>query len=1146
MNPFKLTFSLLLLCLTFALGAQDTIVVQTITLNSDERAGVFEFPDDPEQSYEKILMRYQMRCHGAQVGSGNVGCREWDYSCNTFITDSTRVDSNQLTHPSYLISNFSGNAFDYTTQPTYTYYQYEQREVTYTDTLSENVAIVGSGTEPLEFAGTSLTTKAQLLFTADELTTAGLAAGPITGMKLDVASVGGPLAFLRIKMKATTQTELDEANPDLDGFEEVYFLNTTFENTGDHPFNFYNSFDWDGTSNVLVEMSFTNAESTMLSQLNSHQTTDTKAIISDQTDYNLQFNGSGNIPLNATGLASVQNEITVALWCYGATNILPVNSTIFEGQDAANQRQVNVHLPWGNGQVYWDCGNDGSGYDRINIAADPSAWKGQWNHWAFTKNTATGSMKMYLNGELFHSGTGKTKPIDIATFNFAGDLAGNNHYYGNIDELQIWDVELNQATIQEWMRKKIDANHPNYQHLLLYLPLNDGTGSALTDASENMLDASVTGMPGWQQTRGQRLFKGFKASSLRPNVRFLQGEYTAEESTITVRDSILNSPHQVIEFGVQGTDLVAVDTFFVYGAGATVVYDENGDAVDFVDNPAENTLIIDDLVYYQKFPAKYEILSLVTPYGNGLDLGPNGKTFTFDVTDYAPILRDSKRLSIEMGGQNQEELDIRFLFITGTPPREVLDVQNIWPFRRGGFAAIQDDAVFEPRMLELSEEGSAYKIRASITGHAQNGEFVQRTHYLNVGGGANEFEFPVWKECGNIPIYPQGGTWLFDRAGWCPGDPTEVHHFDITPLVSQGATVEVDYGVVGGPLTEANYLVSNQLVTYGPANFNTDAAVIDVIRPSTKVEHERFNPACNSPVILIQNTGASTLTSLDISYRVVGGEPWSYTWIGSLEMMETEEVALPVNDISFWTSTADFTEFEVVISNPNGGTDEYVNNNSIRSPFNAFSIFEGTIQLKYKTNTRPQENRMYITDASGDIVLERMNMTANTTYVDQLDLPSGCYTMHFTDTGGDGLYYWYWEAIGQNVGSGYLRFERKINDNVSIPIRTFESEFGSAVQYDFFLPEPVAVEDVVTIPTLISVSPNPNSGQFTVELIGFEQKDLQLELFNASGQKLLKQNHQHVGATFKTQFNLSDQPAGVYLLRIFDGVRAKYQKVVVE
>ena len=37
----------------------------------------------------------------------------------------------------------------------------------------------------------------------------------------------------------------------------------------------------------------------------------------------------------------------------------PTNTTLFEGVNAANQREVNAHVPWSNSRAYWDCGYDG-------------------------------------------------------------------------------------------------------------------------------------------------------------------------------------------------------------------------------------------------------------------------------------------------------------------------------------------------------------------------------------------------------------------------------------------------------------------------------------------------------------------------------------------------------------------------------------------------------------------------------------------------------------------------------------------------------------------------------------------------------------------------------------------------------------------
>jgi Concanavalin A-like lectin/glucanases superfamily/Peptide-N-glycosidase F, C terminal/Secretion system C-terminal sorting domain len=1136
----------ILLCTTQA-TAQDTLIVQTITLDSDLRSGVFSFPNDPNQTYEKILMRYQMRCHDAAVGNGNVGCREWDYSCNTFITDSTRVDSIRALHPNYIVSNFSGSEFAYTLQPVYNYTQYEQKEVVYNNVITETTAPVGIGAMPLTLAGTQTVGRAQFLFTAAELTTAGLVAGPISSLRMDVTELGSAINFLSIKMKHSSKTELDAADPDLSGFTEVYFLSTAFANTGEQPLLFYDNFEWDGSSNILVEFSFTNQNTGMPTTVNSHDAGFSSSIFTGAADYALLFNGSGYIPLDPTPLSVVNNALTVSFWAKGSEAILPTNTTVFEGQDAGGNRQANVHLPWSNGEIYWDCGNTGGTYDRINGPANANQYEGNWSHWAFTKNVSTGTMSIFHNGQLFFSGTGKTRPIALSSFNFARDISGNNFYYGAIDELQIWNAALSQSTIQEWMRQSITPAHPNYNNLLAYFPLDEGSSNQLSDISPNNTTATVDGSANWQRIRGKDLFKNFVTSSLRPNITFVQGTYEQEINSIFVLDSVLAPQHQVKVFEVVGTDLVQTNTFLAFPAGAQYVLNESGQVVDTIQVFAEDMLSISNLEYFNKFPAKYEILSLVTPYGNGLDLGQNGKTFTFDVTDYGPILKGNRRLSVELGGEFQEELDISFLYISGTPPRDVIDIQNIWPFQRGWFASILNDDVFEPRQLSLLPFASAYEIRSSITGHGQNGEFVQRTHYLNVNGGSNEFTYPVWQTCGNIPIYPQGGTWLFDRAGWCPGNPTTVNRFDITPYVSAGATVAIDYGLLGANMNEANYLVSNQLVTYGAANYSNDAALLDVIRPSLKVEHQRFNPACNFPTILIQNTGSNNLTSLNISYQVEGGTALNYQWTGDLAFLETEEVDLPVEALNFWENGTSPKVFIVTILEPNGAADQYLPNNTLRSAYvNAAVLDHDQLLLNYKTNNRAEENTMYLRDYSGSIVLQRIVMADVTEYTDALDLPSGCYTLEFLDTGGDGLDYWYWNQTGQGVGTGYLRIRRQLPSGNFMTVRTFEPEFGSFINFDFIIPQTVSTLEPGDKPTWLSVFPNPATDLIYVDLIGFEQEDVLVSLYNTLGQrldeKIITNNLQQQAQVI---FEAADLPAGVYQIVVEAGTKLRSAQVVV-
>ena len=118
------------------------------------------------------------------------------------------------------------------------------------------------------------------------------------------------------------------------------------------------------------------------------------------------------------------------------------------------------------------------------------------------------------------------------------------------------------------------------------------------------------------------------------------------------------------------------------------VYNENLEIIDQIEYAEEDIIIIEPLTYYRKFPAKYELLSFVTPYGIGLDFGQGGKTWVFDVTDYGPVLKDAKRFLMDKGGEWQEEMDIKFAFIKGIPPRQVLSVQQIWPADAYGFTSI--------------------------------------------------------------------------------------------------------------------------------------------------------------------------------------------------------------------------------------------------------------------------------------------------------------------------------------------------------------------------------------------------------------------------------------------------------------------------
>ncbi|MFC5050755.1 Ig-like domain-containing protein [Rubritalea spongiae] len=162
----------------------------------------------------------------------------------------------------------------------------------------------------------------------------------------------------------------------------------------------------------------------------------------------LDFNGSNaEVTLPASAFASIDQEITLSFWAYGASNQAR-NDTLFAAEDSSGNRVLNIHLPWSNSNVYWDAGWN-AGYDRIYKVATAAQFKDSWSHWVFVKNATTGTMEIYHNGTLFHSGASKSKSIAGIASATLGAQLGTSHYAGAIDDVILYNVALTAQEVAE-------------------------------------------------------------------------------------------------------------------------------------------------------------------------------------------------------------------------------------------------------------------------------------------------------------------------------------------------------------------------------------------------------------------------------------------------------------------------------------------------------------------------------------------------------------------------------------------------------------------------------------------------------------------------------------------------------------------------
>ncbi len=1097
--------------------AQDTVIVQTLTLDSVGRNGYFSFPGKSDASlFEKVIMQYRMRCINGDVRTNRTmatGCGEWDYNCETYITDSSRIDSLRSEWPSAIISGFNGTSFPYTDQPTQSYIKRAQYDAKYPGAAFTEHSFGKNETHgltiPLHPAGRSA--RIISLFKEWELKDAGLAPGLVYSLKLSAASNSATHKDFRIRMRrAVTGTDLVDS-----GWTEVYSNAHSVQTSSENRFYFYKPYNW-VSGDLEVELSYTGSPADV-SQIQADTTGFASSRTSSTFGYALEFNGSEYFDISNERLPEITDEISVGMWIFGAPSTNNPSSTIMEGTDGKGRRTFNLHLPWDDGQVYFDCGDE-TGYDRINTGIQAHAVRGKWNHWMFTKNAKTGVMSMYLNGTPIRTDTGRRRSIKLHDLRFGSAILSTNAWKGQATKLTIHKKALDSVEIN----RIIDENqyYSAAPDRVAIYPMSVGSGQQMqnTEGSSSVLRGTAV----WLERQGFQLQREHVVADLRPAITLYQSAATHAPTTITTfaMDTIAGHSRFVRYYQIFRTDsIMTIDSGLVWPAGKQYVVNEFGVVVDSIIIASTGTIDITLMPYYSKSAQKFEIMSFVTPYGIGLDLGKDGKMWEFDVTDYLPILNGSKRLSVERGAW-QEELDIRFLFIKGTPTRSVLDIQQLWPATEENYQSIQADRRFEPLDIALDPNAKGYKIRSMITGHGQEGEFIPREHVISVNG--EDFSRDVWKQCSDNPVYPQGGTWIYPRAGWCPGMATDLAEFDVTAQM-QSANV-FDYTVAAGS-GDSRYLVNNQLVSYGAPNFTVDAEVLDVRRPSERVEFARFNPAGTRPVITLRNNGSETLTSLTINYGVQGEPTNTFRWTGSLAFLDTTHVTLPTP--STW-GTLTSNVFNVQVSQPNGKADQYAKNDGYASSFVKPPVYSGGIVIRYRTNKVPEQNYYQITDKNGNIVLENTDATdPSTNYFDSLTLAPGNYTFSFYDEGENGINFW----ATPNDGAGTLAF-RKNRLATGTAHKTFNPDFGKFVRFDFTIAGSSSVGSANEKLKLLRVYPNPASELLKIDLAGYESERFTYSIVNVTGKRMTN------GELRNGQVNIASLVAGHYtlVLRSKDGM----------
>jgi hypothetical protein len=695
---------------------------------------------------------------------------------------------------------------------------------------------------------------------------------------------------------------------------------------------------------------------------------------------------------------------------------------------------------------------------------------------------------------------------------------------------------LDAATIAAWKDRKIDASHPNYGNLEVYYDFDNTAALADRSGNNRLGMCSENNMVQWAPYP----VAGRASGSVRPAISFVQGTFAAAQP-----DSVLTTdfpkPKVLFEYTPSDNSFHVIANELAWDDATVDTFATNGIALVTANIPLTETVTNETITYYDapfELVNDVEIGRYITPYGIGFDLGPQGFTWIYDVTDYQKYLHGT----VDLAAHNTQELiDLKFAFIEGTPPRDVHDIEPVWSnFRSYNYGEMANDAVLSATPVVLSDTSDMFKIKTRFSGHGQVGnaaccEWAPKDHQIIVDG-IPRFTWNIWRgtECGTNPNIGQGGTWPYAREGWCPGDMVVEYDHELTSFVTPGDTISVDYDINDVPVNDpgqagGNYIAAMDLVSYSAPNFQHDAAIVDVLNPNKYEYYSKWNPTCSNPRVILQNTGEQPLTSCTIRCWITYGNWLEFQWNGNLGFLEKEIVEIPVTDQNWWFGTDSVKEFHAQVYAVGGwpDLDEYAQNNVFKTNYQAPETINGPFFVWFTTNNKAVENQWKLIDGEGNTIFERTVLENLTQYKDTFDLAPGCYSIVLEDSDHDGIGFWYssqveGETSGQfrlrQVGGGYLEF--------------FPADFGKYHRYDFSVGFSVGLPDNGMIDEELLVFPNPADEEVRIEFNGNLGEDLTVIVLDANGRVLKQVKTASQNNFVGIDLPVGDLEAGIYFIQV--------------
>jgi hypothetical protein len=318
--------------------------------------------------------------------------------------------------------------------------------------------------------------------------------------------------------------------------------------------------------------------------------------------------------------------------------------------------------------------------------------------------------------------------------------------------------------------------------------------------------------------------------------------------------------------------------------------------------------------------------------------------------------------------------------------------------------------------------------------------------------------------------------------------------------------------------------------------YNPNASTLAVDAGLTQVAN-LSGTYCNqnsfTPQITLKNFGTNPLTSATITYNLNGAANSNFNWTGNLASGATTTVTMP----SITVSTSGANTYNATVTTANGSADPNALNNVALANFNV--VLGGQqAELTLRTDCWGSETSWEV--RSGTSVLYTSPSYSDgppTINISSLCLGVGCYTFAINDNYGDGINGAAYSQCGQD---GYYYI---IDPNGDTLVTMAAADFGSGTTHNFCITAPSSVDPAFSKLTDLNIYPNPNQGQFTIDLKLNSSADLEIQIINSLGQIMKSYNYGN-SSVHQISLNLQDESAGMYFVKLNFGNETIIRKVV--